>query len=454
MHENLRRSSCGQLRRDGYLLSEDCHKSFRSNGNWETMVRLAVPDPESENGFREELAYAPYMDVLRHAAGPMDLVPVPVDREFCDIVYTPGNRTISDHMNVTWRLSLASISPRMFTFTESFEVVPLQRSHYTESDLSRAAKQDIAELQGGLYGHRYHEESHPRRRLVRFTLSLVTLCTLFFLNCVYWATRKSSAFISVPGTLCIAAGQLIELVPILQNFLGDKTGPDRDLMIINLVLTLVFRQLPQPWLMVRAISPVKLCRDKGMVVPRLRWVRRTHQERTSARLDARTDWRWKCGIAAGLLPAIYILDPYWRFLVTPVIPQYDAKDFPHAMSKNMLTLGDALKLGGGIMQLILNYRAKVFSGRYKISVAVSVIDAVLGYVSSMPSIVGWSEMMDGVSYAKVLWDIFLGAFCWQAWIYSSRIPEDEDEEDEQASPHLAIPPYYPNFSLMRQNILD
>lgn len=77
----------------------------------------------------------------------------------------------------------------MFTFTESFEVVPLQRSHYTESDLSRAAKQDIAELQGrsslsacqikaelnqclgGLYGHRYHEESHPRRRLVRFTLS-------------------------------------------------------------------------------------------------------------------------------------------------------------------------------------------------------------------------------------------------------------------------------------------
>jgi hypothetical protein len=34
------------------------------------MIQLAVPNEEAEGGFREESAYAPYIDVLSSAVGP------------------------------------------------------------------------------------------------------------------------------------------------------------------------------------------------------------------------------------------------------------------------------------------------------------------------------------------------------------------------------------------------
>jgi hypothetical protein len=93
MHEALRRTSvgiltlfnlrlmseyvtqCGQLEnldRDGslFLHPKDCHRWYMLNANYETLVQLAVPDSSVVGCFREESAYAPYMDVLANAAGP------------------------------------------------------------------------------------------------------------------------------------------------------------------------------------------------------------------------------------------------------------------------------------------------------------------------------------------------------------------------------------------------
>jgi hypothetical protein len=35
--------------------------------------------------------------------------------------------------------------------------------------------------------------------------------------------------------------------------------------------------------------------------------------------------------------------------------------------------------------------------------------------------------MPGLSYAAVAWDVILVVYCWQALVYSGRIPNDESE---------------------------
>jgi hypothetical protein len=125
----------------------------------------------------------------------------------------------------------------------------------------------------------------------------------------------------------------------------------------------------------------------------------------------------------------YTLDAQNRFLVEPVMPEYTDDDFGGVPSKNISAVAAALSMTGEIMQLILNHRAQVFAGRYKAAVVLGVFVETLSQVASVTWFVGPSEVMAGISYGDVLWSVFLGVPCWQAWRYSSRIPEDEHAED-------------------------
>ncbi|KAJ6592108.1 hypothetical protein DFH09DRAFT_1306022 [Mycena vulgaris] len=134
MHEMLRRSSCGQLQDRGHPMLSRCRRWYLRNANYETLVQLAVPDSKAEGGFREESAYAPYMDVLASAVGPKDVIPVPIDREDCGLdAPNPANRALSDHMNITWHLSYSSVSPLIFALGE-MKLTELVRSCYTDSE--------------------------------------------------------------------------------------------------------------------------------------------------------------------------------------------------------------------------------------------------------------------------------------------------------------------------------
>jgi hypothetical protein len=68
---------------------------------------------------------------------------------------------------------------------------------------------------------------------------------------------------------------------------------------ITLALSLGLRQLPEPLFMLKAISRTEVVRTGVML--RLRRVPATPQERASARLDARMDWRLKFGVSAILI---------------------------------------------------------------------------------------------------------------------------------------------------------
>ncbi|KAJ7138370.1 hypothetical protein C8R44DRAFT_848186 [Mycena epipterygia] len=427
-HEYLQKVSCGQMRANGVPGPVDrnlCWKKYLRNGNWETMVQLMVPDSEAVGGFREEIAYTPYMDVLRSAAGPKDIVPVPINREPCEPLGegTVGNRSISD-------------------------TTPLQRSHYSESDYTRAQKHDAAEFQGDLFrtarpevvnltnykglnilqGHRYGEDSHPRRRLALYIVYYVASSLRILLDCEYWVSRKTLAYISVLGALCVAVRDLLQLSPLfyrdaLANMITLGIAlvlvcrSPQNLVSLGIGIGLAYRN-PRPFLVLRAISPVELFCDGTRSLPRPRWVPSTHQERASARLDARTDWRLKCAMFTGLLIINYTLQR--RFLVPPQHPPGDP-----SLSTILET---SLLMLGWTSQLILNYRAKVYAGRYKAAVLLSVV-IFLTSESYLPWFLGRGKLLEGVSYADLVWFVVLVLNCWQAWRYSSRTPEDEDAEN-------------------------
>jgi hypothetical protein len=120
-----------------------------------------------------------------------------------------------------------------------------------------------------------------------------------------------------------------------------------------------------------------------------------------------------------------------RYLIAPVAPPHDALDAPLSIlaNQNLTDFVTALQLTGRVLQIILNYRAKLFAGQYKAAAVAGLAATLLRSAESVRWVVGPAEVSPGVSYANVIWDVTLGLYCWQAAWYSSRIPEDEDGEE-------------------------
>ncbi|KAJ7840827.1 hypothetical protein B0H14DRAFT_3869376 [Mycena olivaceomarginata] len=379
-HEEFNHSAC-EIVREVPLHLNRCRRLYLHSGNWETMVQLLVPDPDVEGGFREESAYAPYMDVLPHAAfykdvfphtaGPKDIIPVPINRESCeslsglpDVV----NRTISDHMNITWQLSYSSVTPGMFLHGDFQHEMPLRR-HLILNEYKRSTK------------HEHNAPKIPRPYSLQIYFRLLGSFFLIILKCRYWASRTTIAFISVPGTLCTVAATLSALIIFVQWNVST--------------VFLVPMELPATLLMLLAVLRVRV---QIFQAPHLRFLNTTHQERMSARLDARTDWRWKCG---GICTNV--------FLIASVMPPQNA-EHPRTIPVDILALLTALHMTHNVFQLTLNYRAKVFAGEYKAAAVLSAVLRAVAYASSIPWIIGHVETIEPVSYP-------------------STVPDDEDAED-------------------------
>ncbi|KAJ7119311.1 hypothetical protein C8R43DRAFT_1077079 [Mycena crocata] len=451
-HEKLRKSSCGQLRDDtrGFPQLRYCRRWYMTHANYETLVQLIVPDLAAEGGLREESVYAPYMDVLASAVGPKDVVPVPIDREHCGAdALNPANLTLADSMNITWHVSYSSVSPKMFMLGE-MQLTDRVRSRYNDSEYKRASQHDTAEVYGSILGHRYHENSHPRWRLARLLLHTLGSGLLFLLHCRYWATRTSIVGISVPGTLAVAASRLIDearfmSTPGVWAPLSEVQGVlEKMAMLAYFVMV---RGLPLSLLMLKAVARVRVVWVGGGAGwgPRLRWAKATHQERASARLDARTSWCWPCAVlrtayacardlTLAFIPQIFAVVLFTlytlqeQYLVAPIVPLHTPADFPDASLLDLSTA--ALTMTGLIMQLILNYRGKLFAGRYKVAVVLVIAVRVLRHAAALRWLVGQAEVMPGILYASLGWDVILAGYCWQAWWYSSSILDDEHGEEK------------------------
>ncbi|KAJ7840842.1 hypothetical protein B0H14DRAFT_2587235 [Mycena olivaceomarginata] len=338
------------------------------------MVQLLVPDPDVEGGFREESAYAPYMDVLPHAAfykdvfphtaGPKDIIPVPINRESCeslsglpDVV----NRTISaqDHMNITWQLSYSSVTPGMFLHGDFQHEMPLRR-HLILNEYKRSTK------------HEHNAPKIPRPYSLQIYFRLLGSFFLIILKCRYWASRTTIAFISVPGTLCTVAATLSALIIFVQWNVST--------------VFLVPMELPATLLMLLAVLRVRV---QIFQAPHLRFLNTTHQERMSARLDAHIYNHPPGNLHRESAPT---------FLIASVMPPQNA-EHPRTIPVDILALLTALHM-----------THNVFAGEYKAAAVLSAVLRAVAYASSIPWIIGHVETIEPVSYP-------------------STVPDDEDAED-------------------------
>ncbi|KAJ7910143.1 hypothetical protein B0H13DRAFT_2013124 [Mycena leptocephala] len=341
-HNRLRSTSCGQRDYNMTILAL-CNRSYFANGNWETRLELQTKD-ENTGESQTEWAYAPYMGHAPSAAGPKDIVAVPVTRENCTQLEN-STSTDPDSIEIDWQLSYSGRSPLKFF--------------------------------NGLVGHRFYEDAHPRRRV--FLDSSIAFLYLIqgLLDTSYWYTRTSTLSISVSGTVFL----------VLSRILFILTSASKAWEKVKV----------EPLFMLKTVTRLAFSRRKTRWMVSLRRVSPTHAERTSQRLDLRTSWAVKACICLSLAAIDYISFNYYSF--SPFDHLILAANHPPGGPNDGLRLSELipwafawfhlpLRFTGLLSQLLLNQRSKTYGGSYKITAAFQCICRVLHLLKYVPSVIG------------------------------------------------------------------
>ncbi|KAJ6460666.1 hypothetical protein C8R47DRAFT_1327656 [Mycena vitilis] len=292
---------------------------------------------------------APYMGYSRFSAGPKDVVPIPVTREKCTEFKDPS-ATDPDFINVAWQISYSGRSPAKFSAGELFSSPERVKHH--ESEYKKSKAQNKAELWNDIYGHRFYEDAHPRRRLIISALVSALSFIVMILDLGYWYIRTSTAFIS--GILA-AFTDMANTVET--NKLGIATGTFQWSQWLWLIVMTAVTQLSLPVLMLQTVTRMEFSENKSALFPSIRLATPTHKERNSERLDARTTWGVKVGVWISLVAVYYFFSPDEYHLLSAHHPRPDFSDRPiNALACVYAILFGPLLLTGTLAQLLLNHR--------------------------------------------------------------------------------------------------
>ncbi|KAJ7119609.1 hypothetical protein C8R44DRAFT_788507 [Mycena epipterygia] len=428
-HNKLRTTSCGQ----GLNAMPDnnlCHRLYYSNGNWETRLELRIPD-EVTGELRTEWAYAPYIGHAEFSSGPKDIILVPVTRENCA---QSENESSSDpdFIEVNWQLSYSGRTPAKYVATELF--ARPQRVDHLDSDYKKAKAHDSAELWNGLYGHRFYDDAHPRRRFIIGSLASIVSFVLAVLEIGYWYTRTSTVSISVSGTVLVALSGIIAAFAHVANTAEtDKlnTLTSHWIQWLWLIVLTLATKLSLPWFMLKAVTRFEFSRNNSNWYPSVRRVGATHKERNSQRLDSRTTWGVKAGVCISLIAIYYLFSPDEYHVISTNLPDPSPGDHPiNIIARVYGLLFFPLKFTGQLSQLLLNQRTKTFAGSYKMAIVLRSILLALDLIVYSPSVVGRFDARPGFSAPQVVDMLALAALIWQAATLPKVMQEKEDEDSE------------------------
>ncbi|KAF8205802.1 hypothetical protein K438DRAFT_523452 [Mycena galopus ATCC 62051] len=382
-----------------------CRRTYKSNGNFETLLELEVP---TESGVETQWAYAPYLDTKDHATGPLDIIPLPVNRENC--ASTPADQG-SDFMDVSWRIAFAGRTPGKQIMADNF--VSPQLVDHRASELRKLSQQDEAELWNGLLGHRFHDDAHPRRRIFIQIVSGGCLLLYGLLLSYYWWTRVSTVGISVSGVAFAATGFL--LGPIIETLQSDDPS-----LVFMLPMTVIV-----PYFMCKCVTRVDF--------EWKRWPIRihppSHTERTNQRMDNRTPWATKLGLFIALLAVYQLTDPENIYLIPTTVPAPTTEEYPQSRLFDFLrNVYHALCFMGTLCQVLLNHRYRAYGGGFRAEVVMFFLANVIGLLYFVPAVVGRMEMRQGLTPITL---INLGIqlpLLWQALTLPPVEVKDVDEE--------------------------
>ncbi|KAJ7262642.1 hypothetical protein B0H12DRAFT_1231091 [Mycena haematopus] len=421
-HNKLKATSCGQGQNSipDYNL---CERFYIHDGNWETRFELQIPD-EDTGELRTEWAYAPYMGHGVFSAGPKDVIPIPVTRERCTEFEDPSE-TDPDFVDIHWQLSYSGRSPAKYVAGELFSR-PNRVPHH-ESEHKKAKEQNSAELWNGLYGHRFYEDAHPRRRLLIGSLVYIASFLQVVLDLGYWYTRTSTVFISVSGTILIAlSGLMAAFAHIANTVSASQWWP----WVWLIVLTLATK-FSLPLLMLKTVTRVEFSRNESTSIPTVRMIDPTHKERTSQRLDLRTSWGVKAGICISLVAVYYLFSPEDYHVFSARLPTPDPDDLPaNSVARLYALVFFPLQFTGRLSQMLLNHRSRTFAGSFKAAVVLRSILLMLDLAMYLPALIGRYDARPGLSAPQVVDMAALAVTVWQAVTLPKAAQNVEDEDSE------------------------
>ncbi|KAJ7596372.1 hypothetical protein C8J56DRAFT_286974 [Mycena floridula] len=406
--------------RGGPCLSlPDCPRRYSGWGHLDTLLELAVP---SESGLQTEYAYPPYMGHFGDNIGPKDLLRVPITREKCFDGSLPSNDPDPEFMNVTMHISYAGRSPSKMLLGELYQskLAPklLQSRHnQSASEYDKAVLQAEIEAFNALFGHRHGDDVHPRRWLWIFGFLLPVLSFFtWMLEMLYWHGCTSTVFISIPGIVLLAAGNILSMTAtIVETVAADSFAIlPRWLWLIGQVLA----KVSVPFFMLSSVLRIEII-SIGWI-PWLRRARATHSERSSERLDSRTPRLVRLAILA-TFTVIYLVSADW-FIISPFPLPPDATIW---YSSNVKLFAAALQQTGHISQMILNHRTRFFAGTYKTVIWMQAVRYLLTLSSFLPILFGTLHFSEGLSVSYLVMGFaWVIPAVWQALVLPRPVAED------------------------------
>ncbi|KAK0462886.1 uncharacterized protein EV420DRAFT_1521460 [Desarmillaria tabescens] len=406
--------------------------SFSDGGVLRTSLELEVPNEDGE--YERCWAYGPFMNTVPAAAGPKDIIPIPVSRENCSVAADGLVEVLEvpELMDITWRISFSGRSPGKHLLST---VIPQPfgvYNYHNRTDFEKTMLQDFAEQINGLRGVRFDDESHPRRRsFITLTLGVAKVSRYIF-ELLYWFTRNHTVSISTTGALLRASALAIESCLDLGQFLRSRSEVSTKFVLLMTVMFFFISGFQLPLYIFKTALRLEFALTRkrifGMLltVPMIRRMPKTHKERSSERLDKRTNWKM---ILCTMLAVYYIARPLEHHVIDALHPPMPEQEFSYIAE--YVTPGiRATVITAMILQIMLNYRSKVFAGNYRISAYLNLLVALLGLIAYVPALVGRPESRTGLSFDYCIRSIVCMVEAFQAFILPNASQMEDDEDDE------------------------
>ncbi|KDR66891.1 hypothetical protein GALMADRAFT_232296 [Galerina marginata CBS 339.88] len=432
-HKQLKMTSCGDVGalkilavKTGKPDWRSCVRSFRTHGNQEVKIKLMKKNEETGKDVAEWV-YAPYLSVTETGAGPLDLVPIPVNREECRNQSSTENQSTQvpdeDFVNITWNVSFIGRTPEKLVLAD-FVSTKLE-FNMTDTERNRLLTHSNLETSYGLFGHSFRDDYHPRRIMVLTIIGMLFFLAEKVLEFHYWYSRASTVGIAVTGTAFISGGLLLDYV-----FETVSDGAEGDYSIGQWIWGFLFNALFQitTLLMLKAVTRAEFHWWKSWV-PFVRFAPASHSERASQRLESQISRSFLISIFLTIAALSSIIDSQKFYIINPRGIPYSQKTSLSAavIALQSLTVVPAMTLGR-IIQVIMNSRSRRFAGTYKPCTVLSLVGFFFTTASMAPSIIGEPTDSHGLGVFALTEAVFMAALAFQAFKYPAVSQVDEDED--------------------------
>ncbi|PPQ99840.1 hypothetical protein CVT24_009634 [Panaeolus cyanescens] len=423
-HKKLKatRLSCLTYKQTG----AQCERNFQTHGNFETKIRL-----QSSNGKKSshEWAYGPFLTTGNNVWGPMDLVPVPVNREDC-LPSEEGTSTLiaedEPYVNVQWHITYSGRIPGKLMFSDAISQAKKLNMSATEEE--KKVEQWDYVLYQGMLGHPYREDFHPRRMFMLGIFGLVFVVLDQCLTAYYFFSLASTVGLSTIGTTLIASTWLLDYI---LSAISKAHSKNSDLF--DFFWDVIFRFLPQiiPVLMLKAALRAEVEWTRGGImkaVPRIRFNPPTHRERASQRIESRVPFTWMVGLFCflGTFQHFFPLENYYIISPRNTIKPPEPTGLDVYISYIQAFLVSPSYTLGRVLQMTHNHYSRTFAGKYKLAVWLSALGSICYVASESVTVVGYRDVHEGFPLGMLFTLIMVAADALQAWVYPSVVHTEED----------------------------